>query len=316
VWHAKGFGVGVVLGEASGGLADVDLDAPEAIALADAFLPATGATFGRASKPRSHRIFVADGARTARYSDGDRASIVEIRAAGAQTVFPPSWHPSGERIAWHGAPPRAAVVSADELARRVAALAVGVLLFRRLPRLDADGRARLAFGAVDGHAPAWARVRKALPEHDLRAVQRFVGANARAAAPRDGPRDGIYPAPPAPTRRPLGPGARASREARARAYLAACDPAVSGQNGHVTTFLVVLKIVRGFSRDEADARSWEREWRALLDGYNSRCWPPWSRRELEYKIRDALFKSAASWGFLLDATPGAGENMRYPRARR
>jgi hypothetical protein len=37
----------VILGLASCGLADIDLDSPEAIELADLYLPVTGAVFGR-----------------------------------------------------------------------------------------------------------------------------------------------------------------------------------------------------------------------------------------------------------------------------
>ena len=45
--------LGIHLGPPSGGLADVDLDLPVAIGLADRFLPPSSAVFGRASKPRS-----------------------------------------------------------------------------------------------------------------------------------------------------------------------------------------------------------------------------------------------------------------------
>src|SRR5215210_7267788 len=51
--------IGVLLGKASGDLADVDLDCAQAVALAQHFLPATGATFGRHSRPRSHWLYVA-----------------------------------------------------------------------------------------------------------------------------------------------------------------------------------------------------------------------------------------------------------------
>src|SRR4051812_6927290 len=56
---AENDNVGVVLGERSGWLVDVDLDCTEALELADIYLPATGAEFGRASTPRSHRLYVA-----------------------------------------------------------------------------------------------------------------------------------------------------------------------------------------------------------------------------------------------------------------
>src|SRR5690348_5121113 len=52
--------LGVLTGEPSGGLVDVDLDCAEAIRLADVFLPDTGAVFGRDAKPASHRLYLAD----------------------------------------------------------------------------------------------------------------------------------------------------------------------------------------------------------------------------------------------------------------
>jgi hypothetical protein len=48
--------IGVLLGEPSGGLVDVDLDCPEAIAIAGLLLPPT-AHFGHASKPDSHYFY-------------------------------------------------------------------------------------------------------------------------------------------------------------------------------------------------------------------------------------------------------------------
>src|SRR3954466_405039 len=49
--------IGVVLGPASGGLSDVDLDCPEAIAVAPYLLPKTGAMFGRKTARDSHRLY-------------------------------------------------------------------------------------------------------------------------------------------------------------------------------------------------------------------------------------------------------------------
>src|SRR4051812_42358167 len=48
--------VGVLLGEPSDGLVDIDLDCPEAVRLARHFLPAT-VCFGRASKVSSHWLY-------------------------------------------------------------------------------------------------------------------------------------------------------------------------------------------------------------------------------------------------------------------
>lgn len=93
--------VGILLGTTSH-LVDIDLDHAKALELADQFLPPT-ATFGRPGKPRSHRIYhVANPAPSKRFQTPDRICIVEYRATGGQTVFPPSVHPSGETIAWDG----------------------------------------------------------------------------------------------------------------------------------------------------------------------------------------------------------------------
>ena len=99
--------VGVILGIASGGLVDLDLDAPEAAAVADALAPPTPAVFGRDGKPKSHRLYVVPGGlRTRQYRDpADRAMLVELRGDGSkgpgcQTVMPGSTHPSGERVRW------------------------------------------------------------------------------------------------------------------------------------------------------------------------------------------------------------------------
>ena len=48
---------GVILGRRSGELVDIDLGCAEALALADTYLPATHAEFGRASKLRPHRLY-------------------------------------------------------------------------------------------------------------------------------------------------------------------------------------------------------------------------------------------------------------------
>ncbi|MBK7406425.1 MAG: bifunctional DNA primase/polymerase [Phycisphaerales bacterium] len=49
--------VGVLLGEPSDWIVDVDIDNLEALAIAEGVLPPTRATWGRESKPRSHRLY-------------------------------------------------------------------------------------------------------------------------------------------------------------------------------------------------------------------------------------------------------------------
>lgn len=93
--------IGVLLGEPSGWLIDVDLDHPRAVELADQFLPPTPAQFGRPSKPRSHRLYrVKSPVATTKHKSKSAGMIVEVRSTGSQTVFPGSEHESGEAIEW------------------------------------------------------------------------------------------------------------------------------------------------------------------------------------------------------------------------
>ena len=96
--HFNGVGnIGILLGDPSSGLVDVDLDCAEAREMAAHHLPPTGMKTGRRGSPASHWWYIAPGARTKQRRDpvtGD--SIVELRSTGAQTLVGPSVHPSGE----------------------------------------------------------------------------------------------------------------------------------------------------------------------------------------------------------------------------
>jgi hypothetical protein len=59
----------LILGAGSGELVNIDLDCPEALAIADLYLPVTEAEFGRTSKRRSHRLYVAAGAAFEAFAD-------------------------------------------------------------------------------------------------------------------------------------------------------------------------------------------------------------------------------------------------------
>ena len=124
--HFNGTGnIGVLLGEPSGWLVDVDLDCEEAVALAPKFLPPTDAMSGRPGKPASHWWYVCEGIKTRKHQDPvSKKMIVELRSTGAQTVVGPSIHPSGEPYDPLDGEP--AVVDAGELAAAVAALAEAV----------------------------------------------------------------------------------------------------------------------------------------------------------------------------------------------
>lgn len=93
--------IGVLTGEPSKWLVDVDLDHPRAVDLAPQFLPVTAAIFGRSGKPRSHWLYrVSAPLATKKFRSKSAGMVVEVRSTGAQTVFPPSTHESGESIRW------------------------------------------------------------------------------------------------------------------------------------------------------------------------------------------------------------------------
>ena len=105
--------------------------------LSDTYLPETGATFGRRSKPRSHRLYIATGALFAAYPDPlNSTTLVELRADGRDhsahlTLLPPSMT-NGERREWIGDTIEPAPIDAAVLTRRVAWLAIGCLVYRHI----------------------------------------------------------------------------------------------------------------------------------------------------------------------------------------
>ncbi len=277
-YFADNSNIGVVLGDVSGGLVDIDLDCPEAIALADAFLPAT-AEFGRASARRSHRLYCAPLASTERFAQplgrGKSKMIVELRAnktagdgEGLQTVFPGSVHESGEPIEWeHDLRPVARVLP-ETLRTAVARLAAAAVLVR----LGWTKEQAIAWG----RAPA-ADAIAALPAAVQERIVRWLGLTARAP-------------------QQAAPSARApvdNRLKRAAAYLARVPGAVSGSGGHGQTWTAALAVARGFDLTETDAYD------LLSREYNPRCDPPWSERDLRHKIGDALKSNRVERGYLL-----------------
>lgn len=102
---AGALGVGIRLGQHSGGLIDIDLDHPKAIRLRS-MLPRTAARHGRPSRPDSHFWYVATDDLPAyrKFSLPDGSTLMELRSTGHQTVIPPSMHPEQERYVWTGEP--------------------------------------------------------------------------------------------------------------------------------------------------------------------------------------------------------------------
>lgn len=112
------------------GLVIVDLDAPEAVQLADLFLPATGAVYGRKSKPRAKRLYMSAFPKIIALKDAeDNSTIVEVRS-NHQDVAPPSTHSSGETLEWSGPIETPATIECLDLMKSVRLLATSSLVVR------------------------------------------------------------------------------------------------------------------------------------------------------------------------------------------
>ena len=126
-FNGRAGNIGVLLGEPSGWLIDVDLDHPLALKLVDQYLPQTPAIFGRPGKPRSHRLYcVTRPAATKKFRSKSAGMLVEFRSTGCQTIFPPSMHESGEPITWETDRADPAVVDPDDLLVAIARLSDAV----------------------------------------------------------------------------------------------------------------------------------------------------------------------------------------------
>jgi hypothetical protein len=129
---SNGQNIGLLTGEPSGWLVDVDLDVPEAVAIAGQLLSPTR-TSGHEGAPGSHWWYVAEGAETREYRDTNGTTkLVEFRAGGRQTLVAPSLHPDGPEYAWNTAL-KVAKIQAAELEHQVNALATATLIARHLP---------------------------------------------------------------------------------------------------------------------------------------------------------------------------------------
>lgn len=94
---------------------------------------------------------------------------------------------------------------------------------------------------------------------------------------------------------PLSSRAPVDVVARARAYLARLDPSIQGENGSGRAMWAAVAMVRGFNLDAQTALA------LMIQDFNPRCVPLWSRRELEHKIASAVVRfTRYSPGFLLN----------------
>jgi len=118
-----------------------------------------------------------------------------------------------------------------------------------------------------------------------------LDVDALLTEPRqDAPDPAPPPAPPRPNRPDL--------VTRARLWLAHAEPAVSGQAGHDTAFRIIERVVRGFDLSDDEALS-------VLFGWNARCEPPWSEKELRHKISDGRARGDTPIGSVRDEAPKA-----------
>mgnify|MGYP000892439818 CR=1 FL=1 len=138
--------LGVLLGEASGDLIDVDLDHPAASRLKSYLLPYTAAVHGRETSRKSHYWYRAKPGtlpptRRLKIPDvsGRGSGVsVEIRTTGSQTLVPPSIHPAtAETYEWEGEPwggaEGPAVVDGTELLAQVILLGLCSVLLDAWP---------------------------------------------------------------------------------------------------------------------------------------------------------------------------------------
>ena len=186
--------VGILNGEPSGGLLDLDLDCIEAVRAAPSILPPTSAAFGRPGKPISHRLYrvtPALAAASEEYAFDGAGMLLEMRGTGGMTVFPPSTHrESGEAIGWHtwGDP---ATLPLDQLRQATRELAAASLIALHWPTKGTRNKAALAL--CGGLARAgWDEERigrfayaVAVAARDEQAQDRASAARGSAAKVRD-----------------------------------------------------------------------------------------------------------------------------------
>lgn len=176
--------IGVLLGPCSGNLCDVDLDSDEAIAAA-VLLPRT-VTFGRASTPAAHRLYVCRkpaGKKAVipfkdpvKPADAKAEMLLELRLGaddkGTQTIFPPSVHEGGEAITWDAGDDARLPVALDgaELVSHCNRVAAAALLIRYWPAKGNRHELSLALGGVLARV-GW----------DVASIETFVAVVAHAA---------------------------------------------------------------------------------------------------------------------------------------
>ena len=118
-------------------IVDVDLDCPEALELADAFLNPTGMMFGRESTPRSHRLYKVidlNKKHTRAYfdfKDKEKSMLVELRANKHYTMCGGQYD-NGEKVIWDKCD-MPVEITYDTLHKQLSKLAVACVVLRKAP---------------------------------------------------------------------------------------------------------------------------------------------------------------------------------------
>lgn len=192
--------IGLLLGEPSNGLIDIDLDHPKTRRLKEYFLPPTSMKSGRAGRPGSHYWYLAEPGTLQGYrkftmpkkDDGKVGDvIVEYRSTGGQSVIPPSVHPTGEYYRWEGQPwggeDGPAVINGKVLQVQVATLALCTVLLDGWPTQGSRHEAYLAlaggllwYGDREVH-PFWEKNVGVIIEALAEATMDEDGADSRKA---------------------------------------------------------------------------------------------------------------------------------------
>ena len=142
-YFSNGSNIGLLNGQPSNWIIDIDIDSSIALKLASNFLPATEMIHGRVSKRSSHWWYsLEEVPHTTKFQNTEGQMLLEIRSTGSQTIVPPSVHPSGEEIIWDhfGQPAR---IDFDDL-QTMAHLAACSLLVCHWPEKGSRHDAALA----------------------------------------------------------------------------------------------------------------------------------------------------------------------------
>jgi len=257
----------------------LDLDSEAAIERADRYLPGTAMCEGRASKPRSHRYFLVpcDSIPASELSNAPQAAPAAIAAKG------------------HAGPRTRSFRSQDggEILRLIGTGGQAVCP----PSLHPSGEER------HWQSPGGGPGRPAVISYPmlLAKVEELVKAcgwrptEAVALSTREKPL------------RQAKTKLDGRLEHRISRYLDACPPAVAGRGGHIQLYRVAMAVVHGFALDPDDAVE-------LLDSqYNPRCRPPWTLRDLQHKVEDAMSATHhKSRGHLIDGDGDGGTSGSLP----